>query len=147
MNYTNEEIARAAGLDDAGQFRQWTCPLCDVECAKDATFCRLAKGATYDKPIAVTPVNKYIGPDWANDPGAVATWLLPVLEKRWPEYVTTRSFTPADPSKEILDCATEFPYAIWQSEFRIGDGSNGVTAPTWHLAVIEAIMATAEGGK
>lgn len=61
MTYTNEEIARAAGLP-------W--PV-----AEDETDAGEAYG---------------IYPDWPNDAGAVATHLLPVLEARVPDIIFDR---------------------------------------------------------
>lgn len=91
--FSNEEIARAAGLS-------W------LQGGLDA------KGMTCTAP------------DWCNDPGAVATWLLPVLQKRG--YVVT-----------IREAAT-------QVHHETNDGLL-CSLSTWHECVIAAIMATREG--
>ena len=101
MNYTNEEIARAAGLGEYIWNRD------------------------YDYEV----------PKWPDDPGAVATWLLPVLEKRWPAHSLCRN-------PHLKD---EFMWSFQNYESKV-DG-NELWAPTWHECLIEAIMATAEGGK
>jgi hypothetical protein len=92
MKYSNEGIARAAGLEDVFVSRD--------QLASDV--------------------------DWINSPGACATWLLPVLEKRLPWMSISR------------DDDAEKPWFVYLYE----DKETGY-CDTWHEAVIEAIMATA----
>ena len=100
MNYTNEEIAWAAGF-------------CTTNEGTD--FC-LDVDAEFQKWMRM--------PDWPTDPGAVATWLLPVLEKRLGEYACW-----ARKDEYVIRSMKKFiPFPI---------------SPTWHECVIEAIMATA----
>ena len=93
MTDTNEDIARAAGLD-------W--------------------------PVR-NGVLLAIRPDWPNDPGAVATWLLPVLEGRFD--------------------AVSFDFCCHDKEMRWSTNCVNdliASAPTWHEAVINGILATRE---
>ena len=92
----------------------------------------IARAAGYDWPwlINTKKVRGGHAPDWPTDPGMCVEWLLPVLERRWPELITGR---------------INGRYSIWKDE---QDMENRRLAPaysTWHSAVIAAIMATREG--
>lgn len=106
--WTDEEIARAAGLE-------WP----------------VVQSETESGGIVVRTV---IRPDWPRDPGACATWLLPVLERRFPHLYFCR--------------APHSPYGLWYAQGIFDsskpEGSLRAThAPTWHECVIAAIMASA----
>lgn len=98
MNYTDEEIARAAGLE-------------------------------YPVPTMIDQYGQqcvsYV--DWRNDPGAVATWLLPVAMRRGVLVV-------CHGSKSGSTRFTSAGYAGYKA-----DGCD-----TFTECVIEAIMATRE---
>lgn len=122
MTYSNEKIARAAGYtpenqpsdyDDVGDFwyRRRTV---SVEMPDG----KVVGGDTGDI--------LYTGPDWPNDPGAVATHLLPVLEARVPDIIFDR-----DPDYE------DGPWSSTWSGAR-----EPVLVATWHATVIEAVMQT-----
>lgn len=67
-------------------------------------------------------------PDWRSDPGACATWLLPVLEKKL--EVMSFDFCCHD---------AEMRWSVTCVDKLIG------FAPMWHEAIIAAILATGEG--
>ena len=106
--WTDEEIAQAAGLE-------W--PMERRYSAKDEFLCDYC-------------------PSWYENPGACATWLLPVLERRFPHLYFCR--------------APHSPYGLWYAQGIFDsskpEGSLRAThAPTWHECVIAGIMASAEG--
>lgn len=68
MNYTDEEIARAAGLD--------------VRRDDDAMMVAIMRDGTWYDWL----------PNFYRDPGAVVVYLLPVLEKRMPAQLSFTSF-------------------------------------------------------
>lgn len=96
--WTSEEIARAAGLEMP-------------------EYWEVRDGDTVGQ-----------WPDWANKPGACATWLLPVLERRFDSL--------------SFDFGGYEPDARW-SVSHVDDAI--AFAPTWHECVIAGIMASAEG--
>lgn len=110
---TNEEIARAAGLEmphkdnDYSANRKIWRPMVNGRC-------------------------RYIGPNWPADPGAVATWLLPVLEKRWPMLEFNR-----DKHHDLER------WIVYENHESDGECCFDC-APTWHEAVIAGILATRE---
>ena len=98
--WTDEEIAQAAGLE-------W--PMERRYSAKDEFLCDYC-------------------PSWYENPGACATWLLPVLERRFDSL--------------SFDFGGYEPDARW-SVSHVDDAI--AFAPTWHECVIAGIMASAEG--
>ena len=107
MTNTNEDIARAAGLN-------W--PLLLIASTQGSETLK-------------------IEPDWRSDPAAVATWLLPVLERRWPDMTTDR-FTLSKPDDEIV--------SAWGIKSTRKRPRHVILTRTWHQAVINGILATRE---
>lgn len=123
MTYTNEEIARAAGYTPENQPS-------DYDGMGDFWYRRRTVSVEMPDGKVVggdTGDILYTGPDWYSDPGAVATHLLPVLEARTKDNI------------EFRRCTGE-----WAASSNEGPLSAGVTAPTLHAAVIEAVMQTRE---
>ena len=92
---------------------------------------RIAKAAGFDGPFgAVAPWcrDAYM-PDWRSDPGACATWLLPVLEKRVPEVILARVHGGYEVHRDCLEIRSSPALAY---------------APTFHEAIIAAILGTGE---
>lgn len=102
MNYTDEEIARAAG------------------------FCTTNEGTDFCLDVDAEFQEWRIMPNWPANPGAVATWLLPVLERRY--------------TKISLERHPHIEAYRWIVLY----GESASIAPTWHECVIAAIMASAE---
>lgn len=106
MRYTDEEIATAAGLCIPVQ-RKYSDSgelLCD--------YC----------------------PSWYENPGAVATWLLPVLQKRLLD----------DEFSSLYFGVFMDSWGLYRGAVDVECGEAILYAPTWHECVINAIMATRE---
>ncbi len=115
--YSNEEIARAAG---------YTTP-------HEPRFMGLYQLGDVG---LVDEHGTWVGwlPDWPNDPGACAEFLLPVLEARWPRVQFFR-WADEDLMREFGQwCVTDRELAS-RDDCRWGD--------SFHACVIAAIMATA----
>ncbi len=117
--YSNEEIARAAGYVRG----------VNPEFASVDLWRRISR--MDDKGDDYTDI---ICPDWPNDPGACAEFLLPVLEARWPRVQFFR-WADEDLMREFGQwCVTDRELAS-RDDCRWGD--------SFHACVIAAIMATA----
>jgi hypothetical protein len=104
MSYTDEEIARAAGLE-------W--PLERKYSERDDLLCDYC-------------------PYWRNDPGAVAKWLLPVVQRRLLD----------DEFSSLYFGVFMDSWGLYRGTIDVECGDAMLYAPTWHECVIEAIMAT-----
>lgn len=137
-NYTNEQIARAAGIKPSAI--EPCCPKCNGEDVVEhegrwrCRDCRDDNGYSMED----AKLARVYYPDLTSSPGAVATWLLPVLEGRWTnvQFLRWKDCEISHLAKDVWACTNK----------ELAGADECVWSDTWHGCVIEAVVASAGNG-